>query len=57
MIAHIETGRTRNLELRTLVKIAAALDGEVGIHVHRRVGRRTQRRVARRSQRATGAAR
>jgi DNA-binding XRE family transcriptional regulator len=57
VIAHIETGRTRNLELRTLLKIAAALNGEVEIRVRRRVGRRTRRRVARRSQRATGAAR
>ena len=38
VIARIEAGRARNLELRTLVKIAAALDSEVQITIRRRRG-------------------
>ncbi len=44
VIARIEAGRARNLELRTLVKIAAALDSEVQITIRRRRG--GSRRVA-----------
>ena len=36
VIARIETGRAGNLELRTLIKIAAALDSEVHITFRRR---------------------
>ena len=36
VIARIEAGRARNLELRTLIKIAAALDSEVQITIRRR---------------------
>ena len=45
VIARIEAGRARNLELRTLMKIAAALDGEVEITIRRRA-RRGSSRVA-----------
>ena len=38
VIARIETGRAGNLELRTLIKIAAALDSEVHITFRRRRG-------------------
>ena len=40
VIARIEAGRARNLELRTLIKIAAALDSEVHITIQRRPQRR-----------------
>lgn len=36
VIARIEAGRTLNIELRTLVKIATALDSEVQITIRRR---------------------
>lgn len=36
VVARIETGRAGNLELRTLIKIAAALDSEVHITFRRR---------------------
>ena len=36
VIARIETGRAGNLQLRTLIKIAAALDSEVHITFRRR---------------------
>jgi len=39
VIARIEAGRARNLELRTLLRIASALNGEVRIHIRRRRGR------------------
>ncbi len=45
VIARIEAGRARNLELRTLLKIAAALDSEVHITIRRR-RRHRSRRVA-----------
>lgn len=46
VIARIEAGRARNLEVRTLVKIAAALDSEVQITIRRRRRvRRPPRRV------------
>ena len=45
VIARIETGRSRNLELRTLIKIAAALDSEVHIIIRRRRPRRATRAV------------
>jgi len=37
VIARMEAGRARNLELRTLVKIASALDSEVRISLHPRL--------------------
>ena len=43
VIARIEAGRARNLELRTLIKIAAALDSEVHITIRRRCQRRATR--------------
>jgi transcriptional regulator with XRE-family HTH domain len=43
VIARIESGRARNLEVRTLIKIAAALDSEVQITIRRRRTRRSPR--------------
>ena len=43
VIARIETGRAGNLKLRTLIKIAAALDSEVHI-TFRRLRRRSEKR-------------
>lgn len=48
VIARIEAGRARNLELRTLVKIASALDSEVHISIRRRPRRRPRRGAGRR---------
>ena len=49
VIARIESGRARNLELRTLVRIASALDSELRITIRRR--RRGSRRVTTRRSR------
>ena len=55
VIARIEAGRARNLELRTLLKIAAALDGEVEITIRRRARRGSSRVGAGRSREETRA--
>ena len=49
VIARIEAGRARNLELRTLIRIAAALDSEVHITIRRRRQRRAAPAVPGRS--------
>ena len=55
VIARIEAGRARNLELRTLVRIATALDGEVEITIRRRARRSSSRVAAGRSREETRA--
>ena len=52
VIARIETGRAGNLELRTLIKIAAALDSEVHITFRRRRQRVEKRPAPGRSPRS-----
>ncbi len=51
VIARIEAGRAGNLELRTLIKIATALDSEVHITFRRRRPRTEKRPAAGRSPR------
>ena len=45
-VAKIESGKVRNLELKTLFRYAAALGGRVNINIEKGSGRSTVRRLS-----------
>lgn len=58
-IAQLESGRPKNIELRTLVRAATAMGGHVRVSIHPRSGRRrlaARRRLQREAETAQGCA-